>query len=268
METKSVRTAFKKKMKNLFISRLQKTLGFEKYLSLFSLYKIAVLKIDKGENNFLHFLNLIPDNGIVLDIGANIGLMTVHLARRLKNSTIMAFEPIPYNLLTLKKNIRLFRLPNVEVMGFALGDKTGRTKMLLPYRDSILKQGLCHIIKNDQTIFQEGTLFETEVQTLDSIKRLQNSEKPVNAIKMDVEGYECFVVKGGINLISKHKPILYCELAEEKNKTSTFHQLKEVGYQVLVIESGKLVNYIPERHQTQDFFFVHEDKIQALRLTG
>ena len=59
---------------------------------------------------YIYFLNIIPDDGVVLDIGANIGIMTVHLSKKLKNSFIYSFEPIPLNLLTLKRIIKWFQL--------------------------------------------------------------------------------------------------------------------------------------------------------------
>jgi hypothetical protein len=56
-------------------------LGLDNYLFLFSLFIIKKLRWDKNEKDFIHFLNLLPREGIVLDIGANIGVMSYYLAR-------------------------------------------------------------------------------------------------------------------------------------------------------------------------------------------
>ncbi len=64
-------------------------MGFRTYLYVFAIFKIKTLRSDPKEKDFFHFLSLLKDGkGAVLDIGANIGIMTVHLARKLPNSTV------------------------------------------------------------------------------------------------------------------------------------------------------------------------------------
>ncbi len=113
-------------MKNTIIQILQKILGFETYIFIFSILVILKLRWDKNEKDFLKLFDLIKEDGLVLDIGANIGVMTAHFARRLKESTVFAFEPIPYNVKTLSKIIRLFKLSNVKVYNIALSDVEGK----------------------------------------------------------------------------------------------------------------------------------------------
>jgi len=52
---------------------------------------------------FSIFLNLLPNEGIVLDLGANIGVTSYHLARKLPKSTVFAFEPLEINMEILKR---------------------------------------------------------------------------------------------------------------------------------------------------------------------
>ena len=103
-------------MKNRVKYLLQKTLGLQTYLYVFALYKIRTLRSDKKENDFFTFLSLLKDGkGDVLDIGANLGIMTVHLANHLPNSTIHAFEPMPTNASILKRIIAKFNLNKAKI---------------------------------------------------------------------------------------------------------------------------------------------------------
>src|ERR1043165_620434 len=112
-------------MKNRVKYLLQKTLGLKTYLYVFALYKIRTLRSDKKENDFFTFLSLLKDGkGDVLDIGANLGIMTVHLANQLPNSTIHAFEPMPLNISVLRRIIAKFGLKTTKVHELALGDHT------------------------------------------------------------------------------------------------------------------------------------------------
>src|SRR5690606_16720124 len=90
-------------MKNTIKYLLHRLLGFRNYLFVFSVFKIYTLKRDRNEKDFFHFLRLIPENTAVLDIGANIGIMTVHLSRSIKNVAVYSFEPIPFNIEAFKR---------------------------------------------------------------------------------------------------------------------------------------------------------------------
>ena len=67
---------------------LQKLLGLKTYLYVFALFIIVKIRWDKKEKDFFHFLELIEEGGIVLDLGANIGVTSYHLAKKLPKSTI------------------------------------------------------------------------------------------------------------------------------------------------------------------------------------
>ncbi len=109
-------------------------MGFSSYLFVFAIFKIKTLRSDKKEKDFFHFLNLIPKSqeGIILDIGANLGIMTYHLSKSFPETTIHAFEPIPHNVNILKKIITKYHLLNVKLHDFALGLTQEKIKMVLP----------------------------------------------------------------------------------------------------------------------------------------
>ncbi len=110
-------------LKDIIRTVCQKLLGYDTYLFLFSRFNIKRIERGRHEQEFMYFLSLIPNKAAVLDIGANIGIMTVMLAKQLNNATIYAFEPIPENLKALKRVVKHYALNNVVVMETALGEK-------------------------------------------------------------------------------------------------------------------------------------------------
>ncbi len=243
-------------MKALIKKTLQRILGFDNYLYIFSLFTIYTLKWNKNEKDFLFFLKLIPNEGIVLDIGANIGIMTAHLCRKLENVTVYAFEPMPNNLKALQRIIRFFHLKNVKVMDFALGNEEGTVEMVMPVVDSVKMQGLSHVVHDSIEEFNEGTKFEVPVRKLDNLKELTEAGKRVTAIKMDVENFEFFVLDGGKELIGKNKPLIYTELWENENRDNCLRLIRDLGYKVRIIQEGALVDFDSQKHSTQNFFFI------------
>ena len=243
-------------MKNKAKYILHTLLGFRNYLFVFSLYKIYTLKKDRNEKDFFQFLKLIPENTIVLDIGANIGIMTVHLARTIKGITVYSFEPMPNNINALKRIINYFKLKNVKICELALGNTEGEVEMVMPVIANVRMQGLSHVVHHSITEFNEGEKFKVPLVMLDKMDELMNAGQRVSAIKIDVENYEYFVLDGARNLITKHKPIVYAELWENENREKCFALFNNLSYKTFVVVDNTTIEYDRKKHVTQNFIFL------------
>jgi FkbM family methyltransferase len=242
-------------MKNSVKYILQKMMGLQTYLYVFALYKIRTLRSDKKENDFFTFLSLMKDGkGDVLDIGANLGIMTVHLANSLPNTTIHAFEPMPTNVSILKRIIAKFNLKRTKIHEIALGDETGTAKMVLPVNKNTVMQGLSHIKHESITEWNDGKEVDVPLDKLDNIINGQ----VIQGIKIDVENFEYFALKGAERILTTHHPIIYAELWDNENRKQCFDLLKGFNYSVFVSENNQLVPFLPEKHQTQNFIFLAE----------
>lgn len=241
-------------MKSAIKYTLHKLLGFRNYLFVFSLFKIFTLRWDRKENDFLFFLKMIPAGTVVLDIGANIGVMAVLLARRVQGAQVVAFEPVPANITALKRVLDFFSVKNVRVMEYALGNEEGEVEMVMPVIDSVKMQGLSHVVHSSITENNEGVKVKAPIRMLDNVTGLNGTMK-ISAMKIDVENFEYFVLEGGKNFLKKYKPLIYIELWENDNRTQCFSLVQELGYKVNVVMSQKLVEYDPSAHRTQNFIF-------------
>jgi len=242
-------------MKTLVKFVLQKVLGFKNYLFFFSLYITASLKHDRKEGDFLYFLSMLPDNSTVLDIGANIGVMSVHLAKKLPHSDILSFEPVPDNLITLKRLIRYFKLTNIQVYDFALGNYNGTAEIVLPEHRHVKFHGLSHIEGVEGSESDDGIKYKVAMHRLDDLAELQMPVKQVAGIKIDVENYEFQVLEGALELLTKYKPVIYAELWENQNRINCIKLLTKIGYGTYVLENEDLVIFDTSKHRTQNFFF-------------
>lgn len=239
-------------MKNSIKYILQNALGFEQYLYVFSKFKIRTLRNDKNERDFFHFLNLIKEGkGDVLDIGANIGIMTYFLSRHVPKSMVHSIEPIPVNFAVLGRIVKRYKLSNVLLYPIALGQQPGFLKMVLPYNGKTKMQGLSHVKHESIVDWNEGEEFEVPVKTLDELF----IDQPIQAIKIDIENFEYFAFLGGRALLEKYHPIVYAELWDNENRTNSFKLLTEIGYSIFVVVNEQLVPFEEGKHVTQNFIF-------------
>ncbi|MBN2747289.1 MAG: FkbM family methyltransferase [Bacteroidales bacterium] len=243
-------------MKSTLKYILQKLFGLEQYLYLFANYIIFTLPFNRKESDFLHFIKLIKKDGIILDIGANLGIMTYYLSKQKPDSQIFSFEPVQENLKILKKIVQEKKLNNVEVFDIALGNKNESGTMVLPEVNHVVMQGLSHVVHESIPDFNQGKTMTIEIKKLDDLQEIIHSKKPVIGIKLDVENYESFVLEGATSTINKYKPIIYTELWENENRTKCIKILTEMNYFVKVLEGKNLVDFDPKKHKTQNFFFL------------
>ena len=237
-------------MKNKTKYILQRILGFNRYLRVFSRFKIATLKNDKKEKDFFVFMDLLDSPMHILDLGANIGVMTVHLASRFPQAKIHAVEPLKPNMDVLKYSIQKSKLKNVCTYETALGDKECTLEMVLPEDGATRLHGLSHVIHESIAEWNDGERFKVPCTTVDSL--FQNLD--IQGVKIDVENFEYFVLKGAQETIVRCKPIIYAELWENENRTNCFEFLKKHGYGIYCVQNNSLVRWNTEI-QTQNFIF-------------
>lgn len=228
-------------------------MGFRTYLYVFAIFKIKTLRSDSKEKDFFHFLSLLEDGkGAVLDVGANIGIMTVHLANKLPNSTVHAFEPIPDNLSVLKRIIAKFNLKKIKIHEVAVGETNGNVQMILPHQGKTKMQGLSHVKHESITEWNEGEEFNVPLNTLDN---LLNGE-PIQGIKIDIENFEYYALKGGKRILESNHPIIYAELWDNENRSNCIDLLTSMNYKPHVVVNNELTVFDETQHKNQNFIFI------------
>lgn len=228
-------------------------MGFRTYLYVFAIFKIKTLRSDSKEKDFFHFLSLLEDGkGAVLDVGANIGIMTVHLANKLPNSTVHAFEPIPDNLSVLKRIIAKFNLKKIKIHEVAVGETSGNVQMILPHQGKTKMQGLSHVKHESITEWNEGEEFNVPLNTLDN---LLNGE-PIQGIKIDIENFEYYALKGGKRILESNHPIIYAELWDNENRSNCIDLLTSMNYKPHVVVNNELTVFDVTQHKNQNFIFI------------
>ena len=236
-------------------SLLQRVLGIKNYLFFLSIVKFNFLKLDKREADIFKFIELIPENTDVLDIGANIGVISATIAKR-KNVFVHSFEPIPANAKNVSRLKSFLNIKNLALYQTALGSVKGNVEMVTPRYHNVLYEGYSHILNSDSEK-NGGLHFTVQIDQLDNIALV--NLKTVSAIKIDVENYELEVLKGGAKLIAKNHPIIYCELWNNHVRFSVIDYLRSHGYKCYVKRNNNLMQTDGKEQEDLNFFFLWEN---------
>jgi len=176
--------------------------------------------------SFMHqyFKKFSNRNKIALDIGANIGTHTVYLSEYFKE--VHGFEPQRKVFDLLKSNIKINNCHNVKLHNFGLGVKNEIVQMQKFDENSDYNQGGVGIDLNEN---DEPKGEEIYVKVLDELNL-----KDVGFIKLDVEGYEYFVLKGGERTISISRPIVIIEInyKSKEYRKDIFQFFKKLRYKL------------------------------------
>ena len=143
-------------------------------------------------------LEFVSDYGVAVDIGANVGLWSRDLA--IKFARVIAIEPVVEFQECLRRNVPM---ENIEVWPFALGTEDTTIDMIITEGNT----GHSHINKDS---VGSG---KVEMKRLDSL-----DFDRIDYMKIDCEGYEMQILKGGENTLRTHQPII---VVEQKLHTDT-----------------------------------------------
>jgi FkbM family methyltransferase len=165
------------------------------------------------------FSQIVRQNEIVVEVGANIGAHTVHLAKLVGPSgSVLAFEPQRIIFQLLCANVALNELFNVRTYHSAAGRDAGTLKV--PNVDYAAENNFGGLSLANVTTGEDVPVIMLDSLSLPSLKLL----------KIDVEGMEIDVLSGGRRLIAQHRPILYVENDRRQNSEQLIRLIEELGY--------------------------------------
>jgi FkbM family methyltransferase len=187
----------------------------------------------------------INDGDTVIDCGANFGYNSVIMGKKIgRTGKLISFEPQNICFQQLNGNLILNNIFNSLTYKNVCGSKFDEIVELNPVD---LSSSWVNI--GDTSIGTGGESVKTI--TIDSLKL-----NKLNFIKIDVQGYEYFVLEGSEQTISKFKPDIFIEiephLIEKFSITSQdiFDKLKIFGYEIYRIDNEYPCDYICTINQT------------------
>src|SRR5579884_295388 len=227
----------KKRLKRV----LQRLLGLHAYLVLHGVLLANTIRFRSNEGGILQLIRRLQPDACVLDIGANVGAMTLLLARKCRKGRVYGFEPIPENFHAAQTLLRLLRVHNAQLFEYALGDREETVEMVTPDYNGVTMSGLSYVVTAAHPRRNGGAVYRVPLVPLDSVATLRNAR--IDAMKIDVEEHEQYVLRGARETIERNRPIIYCELWAAENRQNVMEFLKELHYVPYVATNRRLCPY-------------------------
>lgn len=167
-----------------------------------------IATFSKKEPETLEWIDQLPEGSVLWDIGANVGLYSIYAAKR-KRCRVFSFEPSVFNLEILAKNVWLNGLTDrVTLIPLPLSDQLGVNKLNMSSTDwggalSTFGKDFGHDGAPLNKLFEFQTL---GITMQDGVKTLAIPSP--DYIKMDVDGIEHLILKGGASVLAGVKQVL------------------------------------------------------------
>jgi FkbM family methyltransferase len=173
-----------------------------------ALSKFRADSFSSKEPETLEWIDGIPHGSVLWDIGANVGIYTCYAAK-VRGSRVFAFEPSVFNLELLARNIFLNHLTDcVTIVPLPLSDVLSVSRLNMTSTEwggalSTFGQSYGHDGEPIRKLFEIPTIGLSMVDAM----RLLKIPQP-DYIKMDVDGIEHLILKGGMPVLVAAKGVL------------------------------------------------------------
>ena len=165
---------------------------------------------------------ILSQGDVVVEVGANIGVITVPLATAVgTGGRVVAIEPDPANARLLEANLALNGLDQALIHRGACGSRKAEAR--LPVIDRRAPGNFGGV-----SLLSDGAGEAVRVDLLDDLLAVGR----LRLLKIDVEGMEGDVVAGARKTIERHQPYLYLENDRPRLSESLIEQVERLGYEL------------------------------------
>jgi FkbM family methyltransferase len=180
---------------------------------------------DFFEDELKFIRRLLEPGQKVIDIGANYGVYTLPMAHRVgADGHVWAFEPASQTAQFLAQGIKANSFANVTLEQKALSSAPGSAQLSLQYHSEL-----------NSIVHGRSLVGEYETVSLVTLDECTNRYRwsDIELIKMDAEGEENNIVKGGRRLLAEQSPLLQYELRKDATNMNfgLIRELAAIGYE-------------------------------------
>ncbi|HEY8933871.1 MAG TPA: FkbM family methyltransferase [Cyclobacteriaceae bacterium] len=206
------------------------------------------------EDTVTFIVDKIKHHKILLDVGANIGAITIPICKRRNDLKVICLEAAPMVFAYLKRNIEMNGLNQVTLVNKAIADIDGKYVNFYSPHDKFGKGSMAPVFTSERV--------EIETTTLTALTK-SFPITDIGFIKMDIEGFEYFAFEGGRELLmNRDAPDILFEFANWAEDSAPGIKagaaqklLMDFGYQLYVFKDGRIGTRLVEPRRESAMIF-------------
>lgn len=170
--------------------------------------ELALYQTGTYEKGTIQLLgDFLKHGSVFMDIGANIGLMSTIASKIVgENGRVYAVEANPKTIEVLRHNCAINLCENIEILPIALASEKGSAIL---YENWNVNRGGASLISQGD---EDGITVSKE-----RLDDLFSPDSPVHLVKIDVEGFELEVLKGGVAWFKTQQPVFIIEVSTQRS---------------------------------------------------
>ncbi|MBF0094284.1 MAG: FkbM family methyltransferase [Alphaproteobacteria bacterium] len=198
---------------------------------------------------------------VILDVGANVGIFSL-LYSRIPGAKVFSFEPVSQTYACLRENIGRNGIDHVETIQEGLSD-TETTLYIGPEDETPKTTRFSVHVKHD------GRGEEATFTTLDIFVARRGLDH-LSFLKIDVQGHEMAVLKGGMESLKRFLPIIEVELVKgRENPENILIMLADLGYSFFTwngrdLRSTTIDNWVQATNIDLDVFAIPPGRLSSV----
>jgi len=203
----------------------------------------------------------LPRGFIAMDVGANIGEYSLSMAARAGGTgKVYAFEPDPGSYYLLSLNIIRNRLDSrIHAERIALTDYCGEAILKLD------RDGARNTIAPQARLPEPRGELRIPCLTIDRFVEIAHLDR-LDFIKIDAEGAELSILRGGRKALTDFRPVILAEVREDLNQRfgvsnkDVLGYLKSLGYAAFFVYGKKMTMVASEKAKNGNLFFIPDGR--------
>ena len=220
-------------------------------------------RLSEPDLQLIDWLDL-PEDLLYLDIGTNRGDTILDTKRVAPQAKVLGFEPNP----GICRSARMVtqHLEEVSIMNVGLGEEASDLVLYIPVYGKYPFDGLASLHRDQAANWLRSRLFHYQEEKL-SIQEIQCTIQPLDSflikphfIKMDVQGHELAVLRGGQQMLKRYQPAILLESATEEIRTF----LSAIGYHPYYRSDQQVVQGLG----TLNTYFLAQKHVEVLLKQG
>lgn len=231
---------------------------------------IEIINFNDYEKEELNMVDNILDKlsaRSFVDIGANIGYISMYHAKKYNKIKFYAFEPVKATFDILSKNVSANAMDNIFLYNIGISNEKKEAELYY-YPEGSGNTSLKNLSGREDVVPVPAML-----DTLDNVLGNIAEREKVDFIKCDVEGAEYFALSGAENILKTETPVVFVELLRKWSArfgyipNDVIKYMCSFGYSCFVIHNGKLkeISLIDDNTVETNFLFVHKSKFTYLK---